>query len=268
MLEYVTARPFVLLPVGLLAIATVAAIHQSPDERAGAAQSPSSATFAAATLQGKTIAIDPGHNGGNGKHAAQINRKVWAGNRFKPCDTVGSRTKGGYPEYAFTLGVAKKLRNLLTSAGASVVLTRVSNKGWGPCITKRAAIGNDAHADAAISIHADGGPPGGRGFHVIYPTNMKGLTDDIFSESLRLAHDVRAAYRSGTGIPFSTYTGRQGLDARGDLGGLNLSDVPKVFIESANMRNARDAKLITRAKFRGGQARALFNGLVQFLTTK
>ena len=60
-----------------------------------------------------------------------------------------------------------------------VVLTRTSNAGWGPCITERAAIGNRAHADAAISIHADGGPASGRGFHVIYPPSIRGLTDDI-----------------------------------------------------------------------------------------
>ena len=53
-------------------------------------------------------------------------------------------------------------------SGARVVLTRTSDTGWGPCITERAAIANRAHADAAISIHADGGPATGRGYHVNY----------------------------------------------------------------------------------------------------
>ena len=51
-------------------------------------------------------------------------------------------------------------------------MTRSDNSGWGPCINERAAIGNRADADAAISIHADGGPADGRGFHVIYPPSL------------------------------------------------------------------------------------------------
>ena len=45
----------------------------------------------------------------------------------------------------------------------------------------------------------------------------------------------------------STYVG--GLVARGDLGGLRLSDVPKVFIETGNMRNAADARKLESRRF-------------------
>jgi N-acetylmuramoyl-L-alanine amidase len=149
--------------------------------------------------------------------------------------------------------------------GARVVLTRTTDNGWGPCITRRAAIGNRAHADAAISIHADGGPPAGRGFHVIYPPSIRGLTDDIAAASRRLALDVRAAFRGGTAEPYSTYAGRAGLDVRSDLGGLNLSDVPKVFVETANMRNAWDAARLRSAAYRQREAVALARGLAMFL---
>ena len=132
-------------------------------------------------------------------------------------------------------------------SGANVVLTRRSNAGWGPCITERAAIGNRAHADAAVSIHADGGPPSGRGFHVIYPSSIRGLTDDIAKPSRCLALAMRHAYRAGTGLPYATYLGGNGLSARSDLGGLNLSDVPKVFVETGNMRNRSDAPLLESA---------------------
>jgi N-acetylmuramoyl-L-alanine amidase len=101
-------------------------------------------------------------------------------------------------------------------------------------ITERAAIGNRAHANAAISIHADGVPSDGRGFHGIYPPSIAGLTDDIAASSHLLALDVRAAFARGTGMPYATCVGHDGLDVRGDLGGLNLSDVPKVFIETGN----------------------------------
>ena len=145
-------------------------------------------------------------------------------------------------------------------------MTRTTNSGWGPCITERAAIGNRAHADAAISIHADGGPASGRGFHVIYPPPIAGLTDDIAAPSHQLALAIRTAFRNGTGLPYATYIGHNGLDVRSDLGGLNLSDVPKVFIETGNMRNATDAALLSNPSFREREAKALAAGFDHFLT--
>jgi N-acetylmuramoyl-L-alanine amidase len=216
-------------------------------------------------LAGKTVAIDPGHNGGNAAHAAQIARLVDAGTLRKACDTVGATTGDGYTEHAYNLDLSLRLARVLRAQGARVVLTRTTDGGWGPCITRRAAIGNLAGADAAISIHADGGPAGGRGFHVIFPPAIRGLTDDIAAASRRLALDVRTAFRRGTGEPYATYVGRSGVDVRSDLGGLNLSDVPKVLVETANMRNATDAARLRSPGYRQREAEALAAGLRAFL---
>jgi N-acetylmuramoyl-L-alanine amidase len=86
------------------------------------------------------------------------------------------------------------------------VLTRTSNSGVGPCVTERAAIGNDAHADAAINIHADGGPPTGRGFAILEPV-ADGPNDGIIAPSEVLGLDIRAAFLADTGEPVSTYDG-------------------------------------------------------------
>jgi N-acetylmuramoyl-L-alanine amidase len=219
-------------------------------------------------LAGATIAIDPGHNGGNAANASRINRLVNAGTLRKACDTVGSVTPGGYTEAAHNLDVALRLERILRASGARVVLTRRTNRGWGPCITSRAAIGNRARADAAVSIHADGGPAAGRGFHVIYPPAIRGLTDDIAAASHRLALAVRASYARITRMPYADYTGSTGLARRRDLGGLNLSDVPKVFLEAGNMRNATDARLLASPRFRQLEARALANALADFLRAR
>ncbi|HEU0305065.1 MAG TPA: N-acetylmuramoyl-L-alanine amidase [Gaiellaceae bacterium] len=227
-----------------------------------------SASFAepgASPLQGTTIAVDPGHNGRNWAHPREINRLVDAGTLRKACDTTGTATASGYAEPAFTFDVALRLRRILKAKGATVVLTRTSNTGWGPCITERAAIGNRAQADAAVSIHADGGPPSGRGFHVIYPPSIRGLTDDIALPSRCLALAMRRSYGSGTGLPLATYIGGAGLSVRSDLGGLNLSHVPKVFVETGNMRNRRDAALLESPGFRERIARALAAGLARYI---
>ncbi len=216
-------------------------------------------------VRGRTIAIDPGHDGGNGAHAAEIARPIFIGTQSRACDTTGTQTDDGYTESAFNLDVALRLRDVLRAAGATVVMSRTTNDGWGPCIDERAGFGNRAHADVAISIHADGGPTGGRGFHVNMPALVPGYTDDIYAASHRLGFDVRDAY-AGTGMPTSTYFGTQGLVERSDLGGLNLSDVPKVFIETGNMRNATDAALLESADFRQRAAQALAAGLARYLS--
>ena len=99
----------------------------------------------------------------------------------------------------------------------------------------------------------------------MYPLSIKGLTDDIAAASYRLALDIRAAYRSGTGMPYSTYAGSNALFVRTDLGGLNLSDVPKVFIETGNMRNVGDAARLESAAYRQREAAALARGFEAFL---
>jgi N-acetylmuramoyl-L-alanine amidase len=216
-------------------------------------------------LQGKTIVIDPGHNGGNFLHPSVINQLVFVGNGTKACDTTGTETDSGYTEAAFNFDVALRLQALLVAAGAHVILTRTNNTGVGPCVTQRAAIGNDAHADAAISIHADGGPPGGYGFQVLEPAPIAGYNTAIVAPSDRLGLDVRRDYQSATGEAFSTYVGTDALDVRSDLGGLNLSTVPKVFIECGNMRNSTDAAKLESPAFRQEIAVGLAQAFADFL---
>lgn len=217
-------------------------------------------------LTGKTIVIDPGHNGANYAHPDQINKQVPAGGFKKACDTTGTATDDGeLTETAFTWDMAKRLRRLLKQAGATVVLTRHNDRGVGPCINRRAAIGNRAKADVAISLHADGGPASGHGFHVIRPGVVKGYTESIVKHSKTLSTDVRDALVE-SGLDTSTYLGRRGIDVRTDLGGLNLSTVPKVILETSNMRNPGDAGRLKRKHWRERSAKALREALIKYLS--
>ena len=223
-------------------------------------------TTAKLPLTGKVVAIDAGHNGGNAAHSADINQLVDAGNGVtKACDTSGTASNDGYPEYEFTLSVAKNLQALLQAQGATVVMVRTDSAGWGPCITQRAKIGNDPHADIAISIHGDGNDsPGTRGFHVLVPqtTNVNAA---IAPASNRFGTLLRDSFVT-TGMLVSNYLGTNGIMPRGDLGGLNLSTVPKVFIECGNMRNATDASMMRSVVFQQSAAAAITNAILQFLT--
>lgn len=225
---------------------------------------PTTTSTRTTSLAGATIVIDPGHNGMNWAHPDEIGQLVDIGNGTKPCNTTGTSTTDGYTEAEFNWAVAEKLAPLLEVAGAEVILTRTDNRGWGPCITERAAIGNRHSADAVISIHADGGPEDGRGFHVIYPATIPGLTDDIADESRRLAEELHSSYRT-TGMPPADYIGDGGLSERDDLGGLNLSDVPVVFLEAGNMRHPGDAALLIDEEFQSAVARAVVDAVTAFL---
>lgn len=248
-------------------VATAAAIF-SFDGTANPVPAASAAVRGAASkpLVGKTIAIDPGHNGGNAAHPDKINKQVPAGGFKKACDTTGTATNDGkLSEHRFNWDLAERLRKLLERDGATVVMTRGHDRGVGPCINRRASIGNRAKADVAISLHADGAPAGGRGFHVIHPGTVKGYTEPIVEPSKQLARDVRDAFVAA-GLKTSNYVGRKGLDRRTDIGGINLSTVPKVLVEHGNMRNASDARRMKRRSWRQSTARALRDALTVYLT--
>ncbi|MGN6303166.1 MAG: N-acetylmuramoyl-L-alanine amidase family protein [Angustibacter sp.] len=191
------------------------------------------------SLAGTVIVIDPGHDGGNATHPAVVNRQVDAGFGVrKACNTTGTATADGYAEHAYAWDVAQRLADLLREKGARVVLTRSSDDGVGPCVDRRAAVGNRVRATLVVSIHGDGNTsPGARGFHVITAPRMAG-GPTVVRASARLAQALRDAFAEGTGMPVATYTGGgRGITVRPDLGGLNLSRRPAVMVETGNMRH-------------------------------
>ncbi|MDI5961573.1 N-acetylmuramoyl-L-alanine amidase [Streptantibioticus silvisoli] len=252
--------------------ATMSAASGRPATASGAATptAPASAGASAAKpLAGKVVVLDPGHNIDNQFHTAAIGRSVDIGNGHTDCDTTGTETDAGYPEASFTLDVSRRAAALLRALGATVKLTRDHGPAYGPCVNERARIGNEAHADAAVSVHADGAGADDRGFSVILPATVhQGIADTrrITGPSRVLGTDLRDRFAHDTGTSYSDYVGHgSGLDVRGDLGGLNLSTVPKVFIECGNMRNARDAALLTDAAWRQRAARGVADGISAYL---
>lgn len=226
----------------------------------------------ALSLKGKVVVIDPGHNTNNVDHTAEINRLVDIGTTRKECDTTGTSTNGGYSEASFTLDVSRRVRALLAERGAKVRLTQDGDRSFGPCIDERARIGNEAHADAAVSIHGDGSAAGNRGFHVITPVAVHaGIADtrSIVAPSGLLGLALKSHFATETGAAPANYIADgTGLMARDDLGGLNLSTVPKVFIECGNMRDARDAAQFTDPTWRQRAAEGIADGITAFLQGK
>ncbi|MCZ4122634.1 N-acetylmuramoyl-L-alanine amidase [Streptomyces sp. H39-S7] len=232
----------------------------------------SSPAPAALPLRGRTVVIDPGHNTNNANHTADINRLVDIGISRKECDTTGTSTNAGYAEASFSLDVSRRVRALLAERGAKVRLTQDGDRSFGPCIDERARIGNEAHADAAVSIHGDGSAAGNRGFHVITPASVNaGIADTrpIVAPSGLLGVAVKSHFATASGsAPANYLADGTGLMARSDLGGLNLSTVPKVLIECGNMRDAQDAAKFTDPQWRQRAAEGIADGITAFLQGK
>jgi N-acetylmuramoyl-L-alanine amidase len=215
-------------------------------------------------LAGMVVGIDPGHNGRNYTGPGYIDRPIWNGREHEACDTTGTETDGGYTEAQFNFNVAEYLAGDLRAAGATVVLTRTGNTGVGPCVTERSRIIDRAHANVAIDIHADGGPPDGRGFAILEPV-ADGPNDRVIGASEAFGRILRERYHELTGMPVSDYDGTGGIADRDNLAGLNLTTVPKVLIECGNMRNATDAALLTRPSFQRLAARAFAQAIASYL---
>jgi N-acetylmuramoyl-L-alanine amidase len=229
-------------------------------------ESPSSFPSLPVTLKGTTVVLDPGHNGANASHPAALNRPVPNGRGgTKECDTTGTSTDSGYPEHAFTWDVALRVRHALTARGVRVVLTRPDDVGVGPCVNDRAVIANRAGAEVMVSIHADGAPPSGHGFHVSYSDPP--LNHSQGPPSAALAQTLARALR-GDGFTAANYIGSNGLYPRSDLAGLNLAQIPAALVECANMRNPQEAALVSTPQDRARYAAAIADGIMAWLTSR
>jgi N-acetylmuramoyl-L-alanine amidase len=248
---------------------TSAPVEPLPQETAPAPAAPAPAAPAPAPepapspLAGAVIVVDPGHNGANSAHTNEISRTVDAGGFSKACNTTGAATREGYTEAAFAWDVATRTRALLEGAGATVILTRTNNEGWGPCIDQRGRIAADSGATVLLSIHADAAT-GGSGFHVITPATRSGWTEETAAPSADLARSVRDAMVSN-GFSPADYIGVDGIDERGDLGTLNWAGTPAVIVECGNMRNVDDAAVLSSEDGRQRIAAALLEGVAEYL---
>jgi N-acetylmuramoyl-L-alanine amidase len=133
----------------------------------------------------------------------------------------------------------------------------------GPCVDERGKAGQAAGADLMVSLHADGSTTTNSGFHVAY--SAPPLNPAQAGPAVTLARDLRDAMVAG-GFRVSDYVGREGLSPRADLGGLNLATVPAALVECANMRNPKEAALVSSPDGRERYATAIATGIAHFLT--
>jgi N-acetylmuramoyl-L-alanine amidase len=216
---------------------------------------------ARAGISGMGVFLDPGHNAVTDASTQVPNGRGGT----KQCNTSGAATDDGYPEHAFNWAVVGLINGALNGMGVRTQVSRDGDNGSGPCVDQRAALANAMHPDAIVSIHADGGPAGGSGFHVNYSSPP--LNAVQAGPAVQLAHTMRDALVQA-GFHPSTYIGSDGLYGRADLAGLNFAEYPAVLVELGNMKNADEAARMESADGRAQYAAAVTNGIVAFLNAK
>jgi len=215
------------------------------------------------SVAGMIVFLDPGHNGAND---ASLTKQVPNGRGgTKDCQTSGTSTDSGFAEHTFNWDTVLLIRQKLTDLGVRTAMSRGNDDQVGPCVDERAAMANSLQPNAVVSIHADGGPPTGRGFHVNYSNPPLNTTQA--GASVQLARIMRDAL-AGSGIPPANYIGSDGLYGRPDLAGLNLALYPSVLVELGNMKNPVDSMLMQSDDGRDKYADAVVRGIVAFLQTQ
>ncbi|MFC4602396.1 N-acetylmuramoyl-L-alanine amidase [Rhodococcus kronopolitis] len=222
-------------------------------------------------LTGKTVFLDPGHQGAG--HSENLARQVDDGRGgTKDCQTTGMTSLGGVPEHTITWNVSELVKSSLETLGAKVVLSRADDTGWGGCVDERAKAANASGADLAVSVHADstaaGADAADHGFHMIVPTLPvpDSTVDAVQSTSgLEASKLMRDAYVKNGFTP-ANYAGVvDGLQSRADIAGPALTTVPLVFVEMGNGSNPDDAAVLDTQDGQLKHAIAIITGAVNYL---
>ena len=201
------------------------------------------------------VCLDPGHGTASG--VAIQREPIGPGSR-----TLKIKDPGGAPgEADVVLAIARTTRSLLLARGYRVAMTR-NRAGYAGGNVARARYCNVRGAALMLRIHADGSSnPAVHGAHTLYPTRIRGWTDDVYGRSVRAARLVQRAL-------IDTISARDlGLQRRSDLTGFNWADVPVILTETGYLSNPRERRLLHTATYRSRIASGLAEGVSQYLAT-
>ncbi|AZG48644.1 N-acetylmuramoyl-L-alanine amidase [Gordonia insulae] len=258
-----------------LAVAAVSAVSLAVGSMTmstiGAPQAAAAPLPAPKVLVGKTIFLDPGHQGSAAGHSLNAQVPDGRGGK-KDCQTTGATAVNGAKEHTVNWQITQLVKSGLESQGARVVLSRPDDSGWGGCVDQRAAAASRSGAAVAVSLHADSTTAGAdaskKGFHMIVPTlPVPDATVNRVQggEGRKASSTMRDAFVKA-GFPAANYAGvDNGIQTRSDIAAVNLTKVPAVFIEMGNLSNPAEAAALSGKDGQLKYAMAITDGILNYV---